>query len=440
MVSCHWKAVVLLPIALLLPLSTFAVFLSPEEANNLLRIRQRRANSWFEELKLGSLERECIEEVCSFEEAREIFRDDRRTKEFWKTYIDEDQCASNPCQNGGTCRDAFQSYVCQCAEDYEGRNCEIALNSTLKCLYDNGNCEQFCRDNPSTIRQCRCAEGYALDSDGESCISEVDYPCGKIPVLEKKDKALDGRIVGGDECLKGECPWQALLKNSNKFICGGTLLSPVWVVTAAHCLVKVPANQLTVTLGEHKISVSEGTEQERGVTKMIIHEHYVGLSTNHDNDIALLRLDQPVNYTDHVVPLCLPDERFAVRTLNSIRYSTVSGWGRLLESGATPDVLMRVEVPRLRTQECVRHSKLNVSANMFCAGYLEGSKDSCKGDSGGPHATKYKDTWFLTGVVSWGKGCAKVGLYGVYTRVSKYLDWLETHMKAAEGNLHPPAR
>lgn len=135
-----------------------------------------------------------------------------------------------------------------------------------------------------------------------------------------------------------------------------------------------------------------------------------------------------MNLTDYVVPICLPEKRFAVYELSSIKFSTVSGWGRLLDGGATSSVLMRVDLPRVKTQECEKETDLNLTENMFCAGDLTGVKDSCKGDSGGPHATKYKNTWFLTGIVSWGKGCAVKGRYGVYTRVSKYIDWLKKHM------------
>uniref|UniRef100_A0A8C3PAB4 Coagulation factor VII n=1 Tax=Chrysemys picta bellii TaxID=8478 RepID=A0A8C3PAB4_CHRPI len=101
----------------------FSVFLKQEQANSLLK-RQRRANSFFEELKIGSLQRECFEEVCSYEEAREIFQDVKRTMEFWQNYVDANQCDSNPCQNGGTCVDQFQAYVCLCPEEYKGKNCE----------------------------------------------------------------------------------------------------------------------------------------------------------------------------------------------------------------------------------------------------------------------------------------------------------------------------
>lgn len=184
--------------------------------------------------------------------------------------------------------------------------------------------------------------------------------------------------------------------------------------------------QLITFPGEHAINYDEKTEQESGVSRIIVHEGYTNGQVN--NDIALLHLETPVNLTDYVVPICLPEKRFAVYELSSIKFSTVSGWGRLLDGGATSSVLMRVDLPRVKTQECEKETDLNITENMFCAGDLTGVKDSCKGDSGGPHATKYKNTWFLTGIVSWGKGCAVQGSYGVYTRVSKYIDWLKKHM------------
>ncbi|KFR05454.1 Coagulation factor VII, partial [Opisthocomus hoazin] len=454
-----------------------SVFLKQEEASSVLH-RRRRANSFFEEIKLGSLERECMEEKCSFEEAREIYHDDERTKEFWHIYSDPNQCDSNPCQNGGSCDDQFQDYVCRCPVEYEGKSCEKAMADKLKCIYDNGGCEQYCSDKQSEKRACFCADDYALASDGVSCIPQVKYPCGKIPVLAKKNATARGRIVGRGcttrwrksrrkdspllnspdnqhsilqrSCIKPEkeaikiliteiqvkCAfnvrhksvlcWQALIIQNQKEKCGGTLLSPAWVVTAAHCLEYTHPKQLRVRLGEHAINYDEKTEQESGVARIIIHEGYTNGQVN--NDIALLHLETPVNLTDYVVPICLPEKRFAVYELSSIKFSTVSGWGRLLDGGATSSVLMRVNLPRVKTQECEKETDLNITENMFCAGDLTGIKDSCKGDSGGPHATKYKNTWFLTGIVSWGKGCAVKGSYGVYTRVSKYIDWLKKHM------------
>lgn len=135
-----------------------------------------------------------------------------------------------------------------------------------------------------------------------------------------------------------------------------------------------------------------------------------------------------MNLTDYVVPICLPEEQFAKDVLAYIEYSTVSGWGRLLEGGAMSAGLMQVRLRRVHTRECVQHTGFNITENMFCAGYRDGSRDSCKGDSGGPHVTEYKNTWFLTGLVSWGVGCATKGTYGVYTNVAKYIDWLNNHM------------
>ncbi|XP_006720026.2 coagulation factor VII isoform X4 [Homo sapiens] len=364
-----------------------AVFVTQEEAHGVLH-RRRRANAFLEELRPGSLERECKEEQCSFEEAREIFKDAERTKLFWISYSDGDQCASSPCQNGGSCKDQLQSYICFCLPAFEGRNCET-----------------------------------------------LEYPCGKIPILEKRNASKpQGRIVGGKVCPKGECPWQVLLLVNGAQLCGGTLINTIWVVSAAHCFDKIKNwRNLIAVLGEHDLSEHDGDEQSRRVAQVIIPSTYVPGTTNHD--IALLRLHQPVVLTDHVVPLCLPERTFSERTLAFVRFSLVSGWGQLLDRGATALELMVLNVPRLMTQDCLQQSRKvgdspNITEYMFCAGYSDGSKDSCKGDSGGPHATHYRGTWYLTGIVSWGQGCATVGHFGVYTRVSQYIEWLQKLMRS----------
>lgn len=196
--------------------------------------------------------------------------------------------------------------------------------------------------------------------------------------------------------------------------------------------------------GEHDLSEEDGDEQERQVVQVIVPDKYVTGKTDHD--IALLRLSRPVAFTDYVVPLCLPDKAFSERTLAFIRFSSVSGWGQLLDRGATALKLMAIDVPRLMTQDCLEQSNREpgspkVTENMFCAGYLDGSMDACKGDSGGPHATKFQSTWYLTGVVSWGVGCAATGHFGVYTRVSQYTTWLHRLMSSkaySEGFIQVP--
>ena len=102
----------------------------------------------------------------------------------------------------------------------------------------------------------------------------------------------------------------------------------------------------------------------------------------------------------------------------------VSGFGRVGENKQPSTVLLRLSVPYVSRATCMESSKQRISKRMFCAGYDSLAKDACQGDSGGPHVTRYKDTWFITGVVSWGEGCARDGKYGVYTQVSKYIDWI----------------
>lgn len=184
-----------------------------------------------------------------------------------------------------------------------------------------------------------------------------------------------------------------------------------------------PYNVCSCCKGEHDRERDEKTEQERRVVKVLMHPGYNKSSS--DKDLALLKLHRPVKLGLYVVPVCLPARNSTFsRTLATIRHSTVSGWGRLSRFGPPATLLQRLELPRVPLQECRLHTQLNITKNMLCAGFKSGGQDACEGDSGGPLVTRYKKTWFLTGVVSWGKGCANENQYGVYTRVGNFLDWI----------------
>ncbi|XP_077481964.1 coagulation factor VII-like [Stigmatopora argus] len=408
-----------------------SVFLHPDEARNVL-VRTRRFNSgWLEELQKGDLKRECLEEKCSYEEAREVFEHQEATDEFWRTYSIPDSCESSPCLNGGTCLVLTESYNCLCRPHFSGLNCEHDDRvGPVTCDLENGGCEHFCdkKDRRGGLN-CSCAAGYILNSDGQNCMARESLACGVTPVLldPNNTKHFDprARIVGGKECPKGECPWQVLLLYKGKGFCGGIIIESMWVLTAAHCLEETDVQFLDVVAGEHNTAVEEGTEQVIHVAQILMHENYEKETA--DNDIALLRLASPVVYTLYAVPVCLPTKTLADRDLWAIHLHTVSGWGRRAEHGPTSHLLHRLRVPRIRTQQCIEESGVKITENMFCAGYLTGREDSCKGDSGGPLVTQYKKTTFLLGIVSWGKGCARPGHYGIYTRVSNYLRWIHDH-------------
>ncbi|XP_029463638.1 coagulation factor IX isoform X2 [Rhinatrema bivittatum] len=433
------------------------VFITNKHANKILERQKRHNTGRLEEFVAGNLERECVEERCSYEEAREVFENDDLTNTFWKQYIDGNQCDSNPCLNGGKCEDDISAYVCWCNEGYKGKNCELDI--PVICSIKNGGCQHFCKSDPVKRVLCSCAHGYKLGEDGKSCEPAVAFPCGRVTAEEAIPKTSltrslpedwhtenstteskpagnnteivpelvgDERIVGGTDSLKGEIPWQAYLVNKNGAgFCGGSIISETWIVTAAHCL--LTSNEFMVVVGEHHTERNEGTEQHLEVAKIVMHPSYNATKKRYNNDIALLQLKTAMKFNSYVTPICIADKEFTETLLREKKNSVVSGWGDVKYLGRPSTVLQKLEVPYVERAACKNSSRYSVFVNMFCAGYATESKDACQGDSGGPHTTEFKNTWFLTGITSWGEQCAAKDKYGIYTRVSKFADWLKSN-------------
>ncbi|XP_051530639.1 testisin-like [Myxocyprinus asiaticus] len=242
--------------------------------------------------------------------------------------------------------------------------------------------------------------------------------CGKSPV------ATGTRIVGGQNASAGRWPWQASLRQFGRHICGASLINKDWVLCAAHC-VGFPKIILTVVLGQQTQQGSNPNEVSRSVKLIIKHPSY-DPNTN-DNDIALLKLSSSVTFTDFIRPVCLAADN---SVFHSGTESWITGWGVTAEGESlSPNILQEVEVPVIGNRQCnCLYEVGTITDNMICAGLLEGGKDSCQGDSGGPMVNRQNTVWIQSGIVSFGKGCARPNLPGVYTRVSRYQEWISSHV------------
>ncbi|XP_043673841.1 uncharacterized protein LOC122631786 isoform X3 [Vespula pensylvanica] len=320
--------------------------------------------------------------------------------------------------------------------------------------------EVFCHGNETQLKYCNhdhwgrnncdhnedagviCSPG-AVNNDSEffsETMTDLPEPkindvlpanCGKRSEDFNDDEDLIfAKVVHGSIAPKGTYPWQASIRvrghsRSNHW-CGAVVLSPLHVLTAAHCLEGYNKGTYFVRAGDYNTEEQEGTEKEANIEDYYIHEDFrKGHKMN--NDIALVLLKgRGIPLGKDIMPICLPPENTEYPAgLNC----TISGFGSIETGKTTPSRDLRYGwIPLLdqsicRAEYVYGHGK--ISDGMVCAGYLDEGVDTCDGDSGGPLACYHNGAFTLYGITSWGQHCGEANKPGVYVRVAHYRRWID---------------
>ncbi|KAL0119332.1 hypothetical protein PUN28_009716 [Cardiocondyla obscurior] len=271
-----------------------------------------------------------------------------------------------------------------------------------------------------------------LDKTALSFKSSQSCPSGEL--LKVKCKNLEcgirtqvtstARIVGGASSSMGNWPWQVALYKDGNYQCGGTLIKDRWIISAAHCFYRAQDSYWVARIGAtRRGSFRSPHEQLLRVDYISLHPDYI--DNGFINDIAVIRLERSVIFSDYIRPVCLPKAPVASDTV-----CVITGWGQLNELGRVfPDTLQEVEVPVISTEDCRRKTLFlplyKITSGMFCAG--NGGKDACLGDSGGPLvcSSPLENRYVLQGITSNGYGCGRRERPGVYTKVYTYLSYID---------------
>uniref|UniRef100_A0A8B9Q5I9 Protein Z, vitamin K dependent plasma glycoprotein n=1 Tax=Apteryx owenii TaxID=8824 RepID=A0A8B9Q5I9_APTOW len=392
MARCVGTVLFLLSVLLFLQTEQ-TVFLSADDANKVIKRHRRASFLLLEEVLQGSLERECLEERCTREEAREVFENDEMLVSI--LFSHGKRCSSNPCQHNSVCEDNIRSYTCTCADGYEGENCAFAKN---ECRHQaKEGCHHFCYPG-TTSYHCSCADGYELGKDKKQCIALGSE------TRKKHDKGF---------------PWQVLLLNSEgKGFCGGVLLKSNFVLTTAEC---------ALLHGNFEIRIGTGHNGTNGNEKIMqVNEKHIHIWYDEDtgeNNVALLQLQEHIECNKHQRPVCIPERDFAEHILIPKRIGTVSGWkmdGDELRGE-------ELQVSYLPTEECKQILNISLTNRQFCGHNQEATDKQLAG--GGFIATEYKDTWFLTGILgSWPLENSDWETF-LFTNTARYMIWFKQKMK-----------
>ncbi|CAK1552314.1 unnamed protein product [Leptosia nina] len=332
---------------------------------------------------------------------------------------------------GRDCRDCMVYTSCPSAkervEKYQNQD-TLNLFESANCGYEDTRPKVCCSSFPKL-------ETRFGDSGREAKEKLLPKNCGRI---------YGDRIVGGTQAKLYELPWMTLIsyvtRDGQRFECGGSIINSRYILTAAHCVVgkKIAGvrvgeyNYLTdVDSSDNPLeNTCEEWIQDIYVEEEIPHENYQQLTQGVLNDIALLRVQDEIEFNHpNVKPICLPLSVDLQKKNIVGKNGTVAGWG-VTETDMGSPVLLKVDVPVHGKLKCEGFYNRNTAGyrvtNQFCAGEL--NKDSCGGDSGGPFMVQQsyrgKDSLVQYGIVSFGPRKCGSTFPGVYTDVTKYVDWI----------------
>ncbi|XP_068727007.1 transmembrane protease serine 11D-like [Montipora capricornis] len=235
--------------------------------------------------------------------------------------------------------------------------------------------------------------------------------------------------MGGEACSIYRWPWQVALIANGEQVCGGSLVTSEWIVTAAHCFDSdsIPTHWSAI-VGETSLTVNGRLKRSLEISNIYIHPQY---KTNaptfefpSDYDIGMVLLKQSLPSTTKTFPICLLPNRASFLPGTSCY---ITGWGRLASDGPHPTKLYEAQVPIISREWCNMPEIYDgiIHERALCAGSAKGGVGPCQFDSGGPLMCQEDGLYYLTGIVSWGVGCGEPYKYCVYSDMSVLTDWVK---------------
>jgi len=286
-----------------------------------------------------------------------------------------------------------------------------------------------------------CEETFEVEPAGPvnctECLLPENTRCSGNQYSSHRDDF--DKIVGGAVANPHSWPWIVRMQFNGHGGCGGSIINKHWIITAAHCCSGNDPSDISFQVGDHVYSHMADYEQTVQALEIFIHPSYFGNWDVESSDICLVKTEEIYLGGVHEDVVCLPENGVHIAANDDHSPDSpncyVAGWGTMSYGGSQSDSLLSVDVNIYSAEYCDHVSGYgDISHSVeFCAGKMEGGKDSCQGDSGGPLICVVDGEPILYGIVSWGNKCASHGYPGVYASVAAQMDWIDDTIRSHQG-------